>query len=53
MEKKIGHLLYTMSSFVHHFKAIGEFKMESQSRNAQFGSKLVIFLSHVTLKFDR
>ena len=32
-----------MSSFVHHFKAIGEFELESQSRNAPFGSKLVIF----------
>ena len=30
----IGHLFYTTSSFVHHFKAIGEFKLESQSGNA-------------------
>ena len=37
------HLFCTMSSFVHHFKAIGEFKLELQSGNAQFGSKLVIF----------
>ena len=43
MEKTIGHLLYTMSSFVHHFKAIGELKLELQSGKAQFGSKLVIF----------
>ena len=43
LKKTIGHLLYTMSSFVHHFKAIGEFKLELQSGNAQFGSKLVIF----------
>ena len=41
--KTIGHLLYTMSSSVHHFKAIGEFKLELQSGNVQFGSKLVIF----------
>ena len=41
--KTIGHLLSTMSSFVHHFKAIGKFKLESQSRNAQFESKFVIF----------
>ena len=27
---------------MHHFKPIGEFKVELQSRNAQFGSKLVI-----------
>ena len=41
--KTIGHLLYVTSSFVHHFTTIGEFKLELQSRNAQFGSKSVIF----------
>ena len=41
--KTIGHLFYTTLSFVHHFKSIGEFKLESQSRNAQFGSKSAIF----------
>ena len=40
LEKTIGHFFYTKSSFVHHFKAIGEFK---QSGNTQFGSKLAIF----------
>ena len=50
--KTIGHLFYTTLSFVHHFKAISEFKPELQSGNAQFGSKSVIFLSPVTLKFD-
>ena len=40
--KTIGHFFYTTSSFVHHFKFIGEFKLDLQSRNAQFGSKLVI-----------
>ena len=40
--KTIGHFFYTMSSFVHHFKSIGEFKLDLQSRNAQLGSKLVI-----------
>ena len=35
---KIGHLFYATSSFVHHFIAIGEFKLDLQSRNAQFGS---------------
>ena len=40
--KTIGHLFYTTSSCVHHFKSIGEFKLDLQSRNAQFGSKLVI-----------
>ena len=32
-----------MSSFVHHFKAIGEFKLGLQSGNNKFESKLVIF----------
>ena len=50
--KTIGHLFYTTSSFVHHFKAIGEVKLELQSGNAQFGSKSAFFLSRVTLKFD-
>ena len=40
---KIGHLLYTTSSFVHHFKSICEFKRKLQSGNARFGSKLAIF----------
>ena len=39
--KTIGHVFYTTSSFVHHFKSIGEFKLDLQSRNDQFGSKLV------------
>ena len=38
-----GHLFYTTPSFVHHFKSIGEFKLELQSGNAQFGSKPAIF----------
>ena len=50
--KTIGHLFYVASSFVHHFKSIGEFKLESQSGNAQFRSKSAIFLFRVTLKFD-
>ena len=41
--KTIGHLFYATSSFVHHFKAISEFKLELQSRNAQFASKWTIF----------
>ena len=49
--KKIGHLFYTTSSFVHHFKAMGEFKLELQSGN-QFGLKSTINFSHVTLKVD-
>ena len=50
--KIIGHLFYTTSSFVHHFKSISDFKLESQSGNAQFGSKSTIFFSRVTLQFD-
>ena len=41
--KIIGHLFYVTSSFVHHFVAIGEFKLELQSGNAQFESKSSIF----------
>ena len=43
--KIIGHLFYATSSFVHHFVAIDEFKLELQSGNAQFGSKSTIFLA--------
>ena len=35
--KTIGHLSFAVSSFVQHFIAIGEFKLELQSENAQFG----------------
>ena len=42
LEKTIGHYFYTKSSFVHHFKAIGECKLELQSGNTQFGKKLAI-----------
>ena len=41
--KTIGHIFYATSSFVHHFVAIGEFKLELQSGNAQFGSNSTIF----------
>ena len=41
--KTIGHLSFAVSSFVQHFIAIGEFKLELQSGNAQFGSKSTIF----------
>ena len=50
--KTIGHLFYTKSCCVHNFKAISEFKLELQSVNAKFESKLVIFFP-VTSKFDR
>ena len=47
--KTKGHLFYAISSFVHHFVATGELKLELQSGNAQFGPNF----SRVTLKFDR
>ena len=50
--KTTGHGFYATSSFVHHFVAIGEFKLELQSGNGQFGSKSTIFFSRVTLQFD-
>ena len=43
--KTIGHLFYATSSFVHHFAAIGGFKLESQSGNAQFGSNSTILIA--------
>ena len=43
--KTIGHLFYATSSFVHHFVAIGEFKLELQSGNAQSGSNSTIFIA--------
>ena len=51
--KTIGHLSFAVSSFVQHFIAIGAFKLELQSGNAQFGSNSTIYFSSVTLKFDR
>ena len=41
--KPIGHLSYATSSSVHHFIAMGRFKLELESRNPQFGSKSAIF----------
>ena len=41
--KTIGHLSNATSSFVHHFVAIGEFKLELQSGNGQSGSNSMIF----------
>ena len=50
--KTIGHLSFAVSSFVQHFIAIGEFKLELQSGNAQSGSNSTNFFSCVTLKLD-
>ena len=49
--KTIGHLFRATSSFVRHFVAIGEFKLELQSGNAQFGSNSTIYLTSLTLTF--
>ena len=51
--KTMGHLFYAPSSFVYHFIAFCEIKMKWQSGNTKFGSKSMIFLPCVTLKFDR
>ena len=48
--KSIVHLFHITISLVHHFKTLGEFKLELLTENAQFGSKSVIFLSPVTFK---
>ena len=37
--KATGRLFYPIAIFVYHFIPIGEFKLELQPRNAQFGSK--------------
>ena len=41
--KTIGHLFYATSSFVQQFLAIGEFKLELHSGNAQSGSNSTFF----------
>ena len=57
--KTIGHLFNATSSFVHHFMAICEFKMELQYGSGQCGSKSVIFfpygleIGRMTLKDNR
>ena len=48
--KTIGHLFYITASFVLHFIAMCESKLELRSRNAQTGTKFV--LASVTLSFD-
>ena len=57
--KTIRHFFYTTWSFVHHFKIIGELKLELQSENVQFESKSTVFVSRdlkiwcMTLKNNR
>ena len=49
--KTIGHLCYATLSFVHHSVTISDFKLEIQSGNAQFGSKLPVFRAMWPLVF--
>ena len=42
--KTKGHLFYVVSSSVHHFIAISEFKLKLQSGNAQFGQNRRFFV---------
>ena len=57
--KTIRHLFYTTSNCVHHFKSIGELKLELQSGNAQFRYNLWFFVPRdleiwwMTLKNNR
>ena len=52
--KTIGHLFYTRSSFVHRFKAMGEFKLELQSgKNQQFFVPCDLEIWRMTLKNNR
>ena len=53
LKKTIEHLFHATSSFVHHFVAIGEFKLVLQSGNGRIWLKFDNFKSRVTLKFDR
>ena len=48
--KTIGDLFCAISSFVHYFKAISEFKLELQYGQAQFGLKSTIFWALCELK---
>ena len=50
--KTIGHLFNATSSFVHHFVAIGEFKIGVTVRKRPIWVKFCNFKSRVTLKFD-
>ena len=51
--KTIGHLFHATSSFVHHFVAIGEFKLELTVPKCLIWVKINDFFSRVTLQFDR
>ena len=48
-----GHLFHATRSYVCHFIAICEFRLELSSGNAQIGAKSLLLSACVTLKFDR
>ena len=48
-----GHLFHATSSVVHHFKTIGEFKLELQSGKFQFGSNFASFFYQCDLEIWR
>ena len=50
--KTTGHLYYATSSSMHHFVAIGEFKLELQSGNTQSRSNSTIFRAVWPWNFD-
>ena len=50
--KTRGHLFHAVKSFVHHFVAIGEFKLELPSGKLKSTENRGILLSRVNLKFD-
>ena len=52
-QQTIWHIFYTMSSFVHHFKAMGEYKVKLQSGNTKFRSKSVILFPVWPWNFKR
>ena len=45
--RKTGHLFYTMSSSVHHFRAMGEFKLELRVRKCSIRVKICDFFCPV------
>ena len=50
-KKTIEHLFYATLSFLHHFIAIGEFKLDYSPETPNLGQNR-LFFSCVTLKFD-
>ena len=53
LTKTIEHLFHAPSSYVCHFIAKCEFKLELSSRNTQIWTKLLIFFANMTFKFHR